>query len=636
MSQRMGKKKRSIVEQTAQPPLPPPVAPTEKPLPSGGFILTPAVHVFLIVIVGLAIYASVLGAPFVFDDNGCILENPAITDIHSLFDRSALKSLALDEDLYMNAILRPVTYFTFAVNYALHGLDVRGYHVANLLIHLANALLVYRLTLLATRTPFFRRPGNEDRLLLPPVLAAFFTALFFVGHPLQIQAVTYITQRFASLATLFYLLSLTLYVQARLAEKATVRYLAYAGALLGALLAMKSKEIAFTLPVMIALFEVMFLNGSLAQRTLRLAPFLLTMLIIPVTVMGLSAETAPGRTSLGNSMELVNYGQSSKLDYLLTQFRAIVTYLRLLILPVGQNIDHDYSLSTSFFDPRVLLSFTLLAALMGAGFYLLHRSRSTDAPRRHWLRLTAFGIFWFFVTISVESSIIPLEDLLVEQRVYLPSVGFFLVCIGGVECIGAGLGGRLSGNRLVAALALVALALSVVAAVRNTVWRDPLTLWQDAARKSPNKARPHNNLGVHYYKLGLLAEGLRELQASLRIDPDNLEARHNVANIYLQLGRHDEAESEYRSLLRLNPDNEKVHNNLGHLLHLKRDYGNALIEFQRALAINPYFLNARVNRAELYEDLGQTDNAAKEYEAALKLDPANSSIRARLENIRGR
>jgi hypothetical protein len=188
---------------------------------------------------------------------------------------------------------------------------------------------------------------------------------------------------------------------------------------------MKTKEIAFTLPLAIALYEFLFLRDSIKRRLLYLAPLLLTMLIIPLSI--LDADRPIGEF-IGEAGEAARVESGvSRLDYLLTESRVVVTYIRLLLLPINQNIDYDFPFYNSFFDPKVFLSFLLLVSIVGLGAFLLRCSRSSEPA----LRAVSFGIFWFFITLSVESSLIPIQDVIFEHRLYLPSVGVFLALASG-------------------------------------------------------------------------------------------------------------------------------------------------------------------------------------------------------------
>ncbi|MEE9613971.1 MAG: hypothetical protein V3W31_03325, partial [Thermodesulfobacteriota bacterium] len=226
----------------------------------------------IVVTAGL-VYSNALSGPFLVDDHIYILKNPEVRSLGNFLDISGT---------------RYVAFLSFALNYAVGGYSPVGYHLVNVVIHVINGLLVWWLALLTFRSPALSGAGEDTRLSYFIALGA---ALIFISHPVQTQAVTYITQRFASLATLFYLLSLALYVKWRLSPELKSRSVFYILSLVSAVLAMKTKEIAFTLPLVIVLYEFTFFglsfNGLRARaRFLPLVPFLLTMAIIPLSIFG--------------------------------------------------------------------------------------------------------------------------------------------------------------------------------------------------------------------------------------------------------------------------------------------------------------------------------------------------------------
>ncbi|HWR57705.1 MAG TPA: hypothetical protein VN328_02350, partial [Thermodesulfovibrionales bacterium] len=411
---------------------------------------------FLIAVVCLLCYSNTFSVPFQFDDPDNISEMPFVRNIGVFFGPEWVSPGS-------TFVMRTVGFFTLAVNYRIHGEAVAGYHIVNILIHVFNGFLVYFLVLLTLRTPCLGSEksdvGSErsEQTSKNPSLFTFHlshlfplaVALLFVCHPVQTQAVTYIVQRFSSLATLLYLLSLVLYIKWRLGQQesgvrrqetevrskksagnplSAMRYALYALSLISAVLAMKTKEIAFTLPLVIALYEFMFFDGGLKKRMLYLVPLLLTMLIIPLSLMG---STKPLGEIIGDVSEATRVGTAlPRWDYLFTQFRVIVTYIRLLFFPVSQNLDYDYPVYHSFLDPNVFLSFLFLLSIIGIGMWLAYRSwfmahrkrlKANGAPDNELSaiscqRLIAFGIFWFFITLSVESSVIPIADVIFEHR----------------------------------------------------------------------------------------------------------------------------------------------------------------------------------------------------------------------------
>jgi tetratricopeptide (TPR) repeat protein len=440
---------------------------------------------------------------------------------------------------------------------------------------------------------------------------ALLSAILFVTHPVQTQAVTYIVQRFASLATCFYLLSLACYIISRLTERTKPRYAFYLLALISAVLAMKTKEAAFTLPL--ALYEVLFFKGTLNKRFVRLVPLLLTMLIVPLSLLSFDMPA-------GEIMEAIEdktlVQDMSRADYLLTEFRVIVTYIRMLFFPINQNLDYDYPLYHSFFDYQVLLSFLFLLSLLAFGVYLLRRFSAAEQASR----LVAFGIFWFFLALSVESTLIPLH-VIFEHRVYLPSAGAFWALGAGAFVLLEKLNHKKVKAFTVLSFVLIPLVLSYATYARNNVWRTELSLWEDVVRKSPEKARGHNNLGFAYWSEGLTDKAIEHYLISLKLNPDFATAYNNLGLAYYNKGLIDSAMAYYEISIRLEPDYVKAYNNLGVAYGSKGQFDKAIEYFQAALKLNPGYAEAHNNMGNAYDSRGLTDKAIEHYGAAIRLRP---------------
>lgn len=518
-------------------------------------------HVAAIIFLVLLVYSNTLDAPFQFDDYDNIVHNPAIKDLRYFTGTRASGFQSFDA-----LTSRFIGYLSFVLNYYLHGLDLTGYHIVNLVIHIINALLVYWLVILTFSTPYFANRQNSAHQhgdhSLPANLMALFSALLFASHPIQTQAVTYIVQRFASLATLFYLLSLVSYIKWRISffqalnsgpgsrKLKPASFLIYLASVLSAVLAMKTKEIAFTLPIIITLYEFMFFEGTIKKRVLWLTPLILTVLIIPLSLISVDKPLGEIINDMSEGTRLQS--PLSRWDYLFTQFRVIVTYIRLIFLPVNQNIDYDYPAYHSFFDAEVFLSFLFLLSVAGLAIFLLCRSRLAPSASR----LAAFGIFWFFITLSVESSVIPIADVIYEHRVYLPSIGFFTALISAIGTAGEKWGSMAEYTVKVAVsiMLTVVLALSATAYVRNDYWRDGIRLWIKAVEASPDKARSHFNLGLAYLDKRRFDEAIKEFQIVLKQLPDFAKAHNNLGLIYIDQGRTDDAIKEFQAVLKINPN----------------------------------------------------------------------------------
>ncbi|HQR30408.1 MAG TPA: tetratricopeptide repeat protein [Anaeromyxobacteraceae bacterium] len=534
-----------------------------------------------ILALGLFAYGNSLHAEFAFDDRYEILENRALRDLPA-FLRTGLQA-------YPN---RFVAYLTFAVNHRLGGFDPFGWHVTNLLVHLAASLLVYRLARLCFRAPLVA----PSRLAASSRGVAFVAGALFATHPLGTQAVTYVVQRLTSLAALLYLLATVLYLSWRLADpdRRARRWLLYGGVLVSALLAVKTKEIAFTLPAALALVEwILFPRGG-ARRWLPIAPVAAIALLIPIAWIEIRAGS--GGASLAGALDTADRATrlqttASRMDYLRTQAAVVREYLRLLAWPTGQNLDHDFPVYGSWLAPRVLVSLGVLGSLLALAAWALHGTRPSRAggPARldpAW-RLVALGIGWFFLALTVESSVIPIVDVIYEHRAYLPSAGIFLA-IATVLGLGFQSLAPASVPRLLA-LAAVALGLLLgsLTLQRNAVWATPLTLWTDVVSKSPGKERPRQNLGETYDALGRLPEAEREFRAAIAINPGSVAARTSLAIVLQKSGRPAEAEAEYREVIRLDPRRHAAMFNLADLLWRQGRRDEAVDLYRRFLEVAP-------------------------------------------------
>jgi Flp pilus assembly protein TadD len=672
-------------------------------------------HLFILLIVGIIAYSNTFQAPFLFDNKAQIKNNGMIKDLDNF--ALALQGHHFGSEGFRYIPSRFVGYLSFALNYHFGGTDVWGYHVTNLVVHIINAFLVYFFVKLTFKTPMMQKgpplSSASGAGTSGPEIIALFTALLFVSHPVQTQAVTYVVQRFASLATMFYLLSLVMYIRGRLGAMGNwqeapplnpplvrgevkgghspipsrlwpIAY--YSFSLLFAVCAMKTKEISFTLPIVIILYEFVFFATPLKKKLLFLLPVVLTIVIVPLSIMH---SGKPIGEILSDVSEMTRVQtQIPRGDYLMTEMRVITTYIRLIFVPVNQNLDYDYPIYHSLFTPAVFLSFLFLSGLFGTAVYLLYKSRqgargygqeAQDTPQGEepktgssplasdlspiaCQRLIAFGILWFFITLSVESSVIPIADVIFEHRVYLPSVGFFTAIATGVFLVAARLKREKS---MIPIVVVITLALSATTYARNNVWRDEAGFWEDVVKKSPNKARPRNNLGIIYYKTGHLDKAVKELEiairlapgiddthcnlgvvynaqnrlskaivelrAALRLNPDNAEARYNLGVAYHQQGRLVKAMREYQTAVRLNPDYAEAHNNLGVIYQKQGMLDKAMGEFQTALRLNSDIPTVHNNLGIVYGRQGRRDEAMREFQAALRLNPDDAAARHYIE-----
>jgi tetratricopeptide (TPR) repeat protein len=588
----------------------------------------------LIAFVVLLAYSNTFTSPFQFDDDGYIVNNPALRTFHYFIHPSEVTSLTRQSPtsfpvaLKSTFVTRILGHLSFALNYRLHGLNVVGYHVVNLVLHILNGILVYLILMAVLRTEHFSPLAFNDSLDLRTIIPIA-SSLLFVSHPIQTQAVTYISQRFVSLGTFFYLLSLLLYVDFRTLSPGYKRYVCYITSLVSAVAAMLTKEFTFTLPIIVALFETTFFSGRRKDRIRTLAPFAATLLIIPSLIFFYQG-TSNTLESTMRSMTAADETNISKIHYLLTQFRVVILYIRLFFYPVGQNVDHAVPVNTSLFDRPVIFSFILLLVLFFFGVYLYFAARKKkEYPE---LKLASFGIIWFFITLSVESSIIPLGELVAEYRIYLPCVGM----IAAVVSLAVFALRRFSRFRslcrgiLYGFLGAAVMSLTIATYVRNTVWASEISLWEDAAKKSPAKIRPLQNLGMYYSQQGRLAEAEEELRKAIRIDPRNYKLHNNLGIVYRKQGDLAGAIREYSIVLQLQPTDPMAYYNIGNIYLAQGNLEGAIREYQASIRLAPDYDESHNNLGIAYEMSGQFKAAIIEYKRAIGLNSENVNARNNL------
>jgi tetratricopeptide (TPR) repeat protein len=601
-------------------------------------------------IVGFFIYANTFDASIHYDD-------------HHVFANRDFDNF-LQERAFTNT--RYVANLTFAFNQWLSGPEVFSYHMVNLIIHVCSAFLVYQLLFQILCFPGNRRTAQRSSLnkvskfALPHLndlyfWPAFFGGLIFLIHPLGTQAVTYLTQRNASLATLFYIASIVSYLQARRItlywqpgrDKIDLphpffrpRHLCwYSLSVMTAVLAMYTKEQSLTLPAVLVLIEFFFVQPNLenaGKRALYLLPLLATGLIIPYHHLPFfHPPSAPGDVA----RILPSWGQDylTRSTYFLSQLGVIWNiYLKLLVLPHGQSIDHDFFVSDSLLHPITLGAFIGLLGLTIIAVLTLKR-----------YRLVAFSIVWFLVTVSVTSSVIPNMIFVAEHRVYLPMVGLsFLV---------AGIYKYSKRPRLFWSMAIpIVLSLSTLTFMRNFAWKDDLTLWGDALKKAPALSRPYNNYAVALRNAGRLDEAIVTYNKVLAmpIEPfksgqgEKLLALHNLPHVYVDKGEYQEALRRYEALIALyGEETEKgtfslatVYFHMGNMFASSKDYDKALEFYQKALEIFP--IGNRRLKSHTLTNLGwlltlleRNDKAEKALKKAVRCNPGAAKAYIQLGNL---
>ena len=501
------------------------------------------------------LYGHTLQVPFYLDDSSGIVDNYLIRDF-----QESLTGLFRQ---------RGLSLLSFAINYQLTGLAPLPLHLVNITLHAGCGLLFWLLL----------RHWCAGRWL--PLLGA----LLFVAHPLQTQAVTYLVQRATVLGAGFFLATLLCHLRAREAfvaglNRSSSLYLRwYWGAVLCGACAVLSKENTAPLPLLLMAYDRLFPTGVARTRRRALLDYL-PFFVVPVL---LGCDTLGRLLGAGDTTafygELSSLQGNSPLYYLFTQFQVLWVYLRLLSLPFGQALEHNYPVVAELLNWRSLLGLAGLLFLGGAAWWLRMRRP-----------LLVFGVVWFFLALAVESTIIPLDPLF-EHRLYLPMGGFLLVLLDIVP--------RVTGARRACAMLGVALLVCApLAWIRNDLWRDPIAFYEDNLKVAPNSERAMLNLCVAYEKAMLFREERELLERTVRVYPENGQAYVSLTTVYQEQGRHVEAlELLERGLTRL-PRRPELYEAAAEVA--RQSYGDehAIAYLQRGLAV------PGIERSGLLNDLG--------------------------------
>lgn len=554
-----------------------------------------------------AAYANSFTGQFVFDDYRFL------TPLHDRVPWAA----------WLLQTARPIVYLSFALNYAAHGLDVRGYHAVNIALHAAAALALY-----GVLRRLFRRAAVSS-----PDGAAFAAALVWAVHPVQTESVTYLVQRAEVLSGLCALLAV--YAALRALEGRHARRWEHAAAFACAA-AMVSKPVAVVVPFAIALIDRAAVFPAWAEAFRRRRRFYLE---LAATWLVLAAVLALGRRDFQDSA-----GAGANVPawwrYAATQPGVILHYLRLAFWPHPLVLDYEWPLAASLRDAMVPAA--LVAALVWA-------------TARVWRLRPVLGLAgaWWFLMLAPTSSLLPITDVAVEHRMYLPlAAAAAAVAAGGVAALRRA---RLSlaGPALVAVMAL---ALGLRTAARNEDYRTPARLWRSVLAYRPNNVRAHYNFGVVLMAYGATDAGMRHLRQAMALeglrpdDPsylllnprDTLPSRaagpspvvgdvHGAFGWMLaRQGRAAEALPHLEAAARMNPEKPETHGNLGNGLVLAGRFSDAEAEYRRALELRPQYAEAANGLGVALLRQGRAEESAEWFRRALALDPDDAQARANL------
>jgi len=488
-------------------------------------------------------FGNALQNDFVYDDRLLIVDNWAVQA-----PLGSLRALGF---------YRPLRTLSYRLDYAIGGLDPRVFHLSNLVYHAITVLLVH---------------GVLEGVGASPA-AAFGGALLFAVHPLQADAVTYVSGRRDVLCGLFFAAGFLAYLRYRERKTRT----ALAVTLTSYVLALLAKEMAITLPLVCLAYERFARRRAGAPRgTVRGGgtPWLLAI----GAFVGVAVGWVVYGTFVQRVLAVTGWHGGSVTANLATVLRVWVRYLTLAVWPAQLSADyseHAFRVSATLLDPYALAAGAVLVALAVLATWRWRRGG-----------LAGFGAAWWALTLLPVSHLVPYRELMAEHYLYIPMIGAACVVAGAMDAVSRHppLAVVPAPRLALAAVVLLALAASVRTVVRNRDWRDSLTLWSATVATVPTCARARFNLGQVYAERVRFSDAEHEWRAAAAITPDDVDVLMALASLAYRQGHLDDAEEWIAAALARKPDDGRVQNLAGWIALDDGDAPRALSRFDAALA----------------------------------------------------
>jgi Flp pilus assembly protein TadD len=558
-------------------------------------------------------YSNTLESSWHLDDYDTIVAN---TQLHfsDLSPESVYNSFFSRSD----KLFRPVACLTLGLNWYFGKGQVAGFHIVNLGIHILTAFFLFMAVSNLYQSPRLRGESYNRIFFI-----ALLTAVLWALNPVQTQGVTYIVQRMASLAAMFYVMAIYCYLKGRISTIKSHQKIYFAFCLTGFLLALGSKENSMTLPLSLFLLEIIFFQNMDNPKTRKKIILFSTIISFLLILSALIYFT------LGDGFPLLNNGYSKRSftlsQRLMTESRIVILYISQLFYPnpLGLSIEHDIQISSSLFHPwTTLAAICLIISLIGLALAGVRKRP-----------VIGFAVLFFFLNHIIESSFLPLE-LIFEHRNYLPSLFFFWpIAVGLIKLMGDYRIKWPSTSRVVGGfIVMLVILLAASTYIRNMAWATEKTLWEDAMQKAPGRARPAYNLAKYYYvREGRLDEALQLYSRSLNLEAatpaySRALALNGMASIYYSRQDPEKALQLCRRALKINPASESAaYNSVLALMKMER--------WQEAsLAADPLLTEKHIRpgylllKGAILIRLNRSEKALGYLRQALKAAPNNRKV----------
>ncbi|MFH1867878.1 MAG: tetratricopeptide repeat protein [Candidatus Omnitrophota bacterium] len=539
------------------------------------------IAVILIIILGVVVYFNSLTGEFIWDDNSLVKDNIYIKDLSHITD-IFIKGVDEHTGIGSSAIsyspirfYRPLQIYTYLIDHSLWKLDVRGYHLTNIILHILVSLTIYWLI----------------NILFNDRIISFLTAAFFIVHPVHVEAVAYISGRADSLAAFFMLLCMVLYIK-YLNSRSGVFYIAM---LLAYALALLSKENSLILPVLLLFYHFTFKKRFHIKEFLPVVLLTACYVIVRLKILMLFPVSDLGPHAL--SQRIPGF------------FAAIIAYIRILFIPVSLHMEYGNRLFT-LTDADVLAGICIFFLLLAAA---LLKRRSDN--------LMFFSIFWFFILLIPQSNIYPINTYMAEHWLYLPSIAFFLILARSLRRFLNIKNYKIAG---VAACVFLLGFFSYLTIRQNSYWRNPLVFFKRTLRYAPGNVNILRWLAITYNEMGFREEAVDTYNKAIAITPYDSSLYNNLAALYFALDNKEEAIRLFKKAIELERDSADsaiYYDNLAGAYRILGEEERAIFFHKRAIEVDPSFIKAYCSLAQTYIIFGKEEEAKESYKKALQVNP---------------
>ena len=512
-------------------------------------------------------FIPALKAGFVtWDDGGYIHDNPLIRDLSNL-------KLMLTTPVAGN--YHPLTIFSLAINYAISGMEAWSYHLFNLLLHLVNCFLVFRLVLLLSKRN---------------IVIAFTTAVLFGIHPMHVESVAWVSARKDVLYGLFFIAGLITYT--KYADSGSRKQ--YGLAILFFLLSLLSKPAAVIFPIVLFCVDLLRKRKLSYKTVIEKIPFFAFALL--GGLLTIYAQKSVGATGL----DVFSFGSR-----ILFGFYGIMMYFIKMILPLNlspfyplppfnQDLPQEYFLAPFFFIGLAILF-----------FYTLKK-----------IRPVAFGILFYLVNLLLVVQFFSVGSAIIADRyTYIPYIGLFYALGFLID--------RYAKSRLNKASIIiipVTILLGIVTYKQASVWKDSASLWDQAIKSRPS-VKAYFNRAESYREESNYILAIEHYNKAIELRSLDIESYTNRGNTYFFQNKLDLALQDFNKALSINPDFVPALENMGSLLGTQGHFDSALIYFDRAIVLDPGYKSAYYNRGVANMELNKNENALVDFEKYLKFQP---------------